>query len=73
VQVKYVIEQLKDYDPEEEIVIVYWDKETIEMVTEPMTEEQWLDVVGFADDALDHTEIDWNWIWKEAVAYGEDK
>ena len=72
-QVKYVIEQLKDYNPEDEIVIVYWDKETIEMITEPMTEEQWLDVVGFADDAMDNLDIDWNWIWKEAVAYGEDE
>lgn len=72
-QVKYVIEQLKDYNPEDEIVIVYWDKETIEMITEPMTEEQWLDVVGFADDVMDNLDIDWNWIWKEAVAYGEDE
>jgi hypothetical protein len=73
VQVKYVIEQLKDYDPEDEIVVVYWDKETIEMITEPLTEEQWLDVVGFADDYMDNLDIDWNWIWKEAVAYGEDE
>jgi hypothetical protein len=73
VQVKYVIEQLKDYNPEDEIVIVYWDKETIEMITEPLTEEQWLDVVGFADDYMDNLDIDWNWIWKEAVAYGEDE
>lgn len=72
-QVKYVIEQLKDYNPEDEIVIVYWDKETIEMITEPMTEEQWLDVVGFADDVMDNLDIDWNWIWKEAVAYGENE
>lgn len=72
-QVKYVIEQLKDYNPEDEIVIVYWDKETIEMITEPLTEEQWLDVVGFADDYMDNLDIDWNWIWKEAVAYGEDE
>lgn len=72
-QVKYVIEQLKDYDPEDEIVVVYWDKETIEMITEPLTEEQWLDVVGFADDYMDNLDIDWNWIWKEAVAYGEDE
>lgn len=72
-QVKYVIEQLKDYNPEDEIVIVYWDKETIEMITEPMTEEQWLDVVGFANDAMDNLDIDWNWIWKEAVAYGENE
>jgi hypothetical protein len=73
VQVKYVIEQLKDYDPEDEIVVVYWDKEIIEMITEPLTEEQWLDVVGFADDYMDNLDIDWNWIWKEAVAYGEDE
>ena len=72
-QVKYVIEQLKDYDPEDEIVVVYWDKEIIEMITEPLTEEQWLDVVGFADDYMDNLDIDWNWIWKEAVAYGEDE
>ncbi len=71
-QVKYVLEQLSKYHPEDEIVIVYWDKPTIETVTGTMALGTWLDLVGVADDHIDNTEFDWCAMHREALEYGED-
>lgn len=57
-KVKELIEQLKAYDGEQELLVAYWDKETIEdyaydHLTDELTEltdEQWKQVVSKYQD-----------------------
>ena len=51
-KVKQLIEQLKAYDGETDLIVAYWDKETIEGYTDglEMTTEQWAQVVDEYED-----------------------
>jgi hypothetical protein len=58
VKVKELIEQLKEYDGEQELIVAYWDKETIEDYAynhetdelSELTDEQWGQVVDKYQD-----------------------
>jgi hypothetical protein len=57
-KVKELIEQLKNYDGEDELIVAYWDKATVEGYGSgwtkeadlSLTDEQWLDVVSKYQD-----------------------
>ncbi len=57
-KVKELIEQLKEYDGEQELIVAYWDKETIEDYAynhetdelSELTDEQWGQVVDKYQD-----------------------
>jgi len=52
--VKELIEQLqKDYQPEDTLIVAYWDKSTVEGYSseeEEMTEDDWSEVVAKYED-----------------------
>jgi hypothetical protein len=58
VKVKKLIEQLKAYDGEQELIVAYWDKDTIEDYAydhetnelSKLTDEQWEQVVDRYED-----------------------
>ena len=57
-KVKDLIEQLKEYDGEQELLVAYWDKETVEDYAydhetdelKELTDEQWGEVVSKYQD-----------------------
>ena len=54
-RVKDLIEQLKAYDGEDELIVAYWDKETVEGYGAPkMTKEDWSLVIERYDDGEWH-------------------
>lgn len=46
-KVKELLEQLAQYQPDDELIVAYWDKETIEGYTDDLTLtlDQWSEVV----------------------------
>ena len=57
-KVKYLIDQLKKYNPDDEIIVAYWDKEWSDDQCElEITDEQWSDIVGDGDDVIDNMDI----------------
>ena len=57
-QVKYLIEQLKKYNPDDEIIVAYWDQEWFAQQCEvEITDEQWQDIVGDGETVVDNMEI----------------
>jgi hypothetical protein len=55
-RVKELIEQLKYYKPDDEIIVAYWDKSTVEGYAEvTLTDDQWTDIVAEQDsyEAID--------------------
>ena len=70
-KVKDLIEQLKEYDGEQELIVAYWDKETVEgygsgwtkEVDLSLTDEQWFDVVARYEDG------EWSWQSSAAVDF----
>ncbi len=55
-KVSQLLEQLRDYEPDTELIVAYWDKETIEGYGAPtMTEDQWGEVVSSYEDG------EWHW------------
>jgi hypothetical protein len=67
-KVKNLIEQLQAYTPDTELIVAYWDKETIEGYASGwgeqdrfvLTDDQWLDVVDKYDDG--------EWHWQSSAA-----
>lgn len=63
-KVSALIEQLKAYDGEVELIVAYWDKETVEGymdIDDPdLTDEQWSDVVSEYEDG--------EWHWQSSAA-----
>lgn len=67
-KVKNLIEQLQAYTPDTELIVAYWDKETVEgygtgWQDKPdtvLTDEQWFDVVDKYDDG--------EWSWQSSAA-----
>jgi len=46
VRVKDLIEQLRAYDGEDELIVCYWDKETVHGYGSPeVTDEEWSEVI----------------------------
>lgn len=45
--VKDLIKQLEEYKPDDELIVAYWDKETVEGYTEDLTLtlDQWSEVI----------------------------
>jgi hypothetical protein len=57
-RVKHLIEQLKKYSPDDEIIVAYWDKAWFTDMTErEISDDQWLDIVGDGDDVIDNIAI----------------
>jgi len=57
-RVEYLIDQLKKYNPDDEIIVAYWDKEWYDDQCElEITDEQWQDIVGDGDDVIDNMDI----------------
>ena len=57
-RVKYLIEQLKKYNPDDEIVVAYWDREWFAQQCEvEITDEQWQDIIGDGETVVDNMEI----------------
>lgn len=57
-RVKYLIDQLKEYDPDDEIIVAYWDKEWFsELLEGDITDDQWLDIVGDGENVIENMEI----------------
>jgi hypothetical protein len=55
-KVKTLIEQLKAYDGEDELIVAYWDKQTVEGYGAPkMTDLDWSAVIDRYDDG------EWHW------------
>jgi hypothetical protein len=54
-RVKYLIEQLKEYDPDDEIIVAYWDREWFNDRCEAdISDDQWLDIVGDGENVIDN-------------------
>lgn len=57
-KVKYAIEQLKQLDKNDEIVIAYWTKDWfIDVLGRKITDNEWLDISGACDDVIDNMPI----------------
>jgi hypothetical protein len=57
-RVKYLIEQLKEYDPDDEIIVNWWDKQWfIDLTDKNITDNQWPNIVVSGDEVLDTTQL----------------
>jgi len=57
-KVKYLIKQLKEYDPDDELIVAYWDKQWfIDMTEREINDEQWFDVMNAGEDAIENMGI----------------
>jgi len=57
-RVKYLIEQLKEYDPDDEIIVAYWDRDHVAMnLNRDINDGQWQDIADATSKALDC--LDW--------------
>ena len=57
-RVKYLIEQLKEYDPDDEIIAAYWDRDHVAMnLTRDIHDGQWLNIVSATTKTIDN--LDW--------------
>ena len=57
-RVKYLIEELKKYNFDDEIIVAYWDREWFADQCElEITDKQWQDIVGNGEIVVDNMEI----------------
>lgn len=57
-KVKYLIEQLKKYNADDEIIVAYWDKDWfIDRTETKITDDHWQDIVGDGGDVIDNMDI----------------
>ena len=57
-KVKYLIDQLKKYDRDDEIIVAYWDREWFAQQCEvEIADDQWQDIVGDGETVVDNMEI----------------
>ena len=55
---KYLIEQLKKYNPDDEIIVAYWDKEWFDDQCDlEIDDEQWQDIVLDGENVVENMEI----------------
>jgi hypothetical protein len=57
-KVKYLIEQLKEYDPDDELIVAYWDKEWFDDQCDvEIADEQWFDIMNSGESVVENMEI----------------
>ena len=57
-RVKYVIQKLSQYDPDDEIIVNWWDKQWFTDWTEKnINDDQWSHIVVSGDEVLDTTQL----------------
>ena len=57
-RVKYLIEQLKEYDPDDQIIAAYWDRDHVAMnLNRDINDGQWLNIVSSTTKTIEH--LDW--------------
>ena len=57
-KVKYLIEQLKKYNADDEIIVAYWDKEWFDDQCDiEIADDQWQDILNDGENVLDNLEI----------------
>ena len=57
-KVKYLIEQLKKYNPDDEIIVAYWDKEWFDDQCDiEIADDQWQDIIGDGENVVENMEI----------------
>lgn len=57
-QVKHLIEQLKKYNPNETLVVNWWDKQWFtDCTAKNITDDQWENIIMSADGVLDTIEL----------------
>lgn len=61
-KVKDLLVKLEEYDPDTELIVAYWDKETVEGYTDELTlsEDQWKQVVSVYENG--------EWFWQSCAA-----
>lgn len=63
-KVRDLLKQLREYDGEVELIVAFWDKETVEGYMDidapDLTDEQWKDVVAEYEDG--------EWHWQSSAA-----
>jgi hypothetical protein len=69
-KVSKAIESLKSYKPDEEIYIMWWDSDIVEMLSEePLSEDKWNHIV----DSLENNEVGSDEVSDYIIAEVEDK
>ena len=57
-KVKYLIEQLKKYNADDEIIVAYWDKEWFDDQCDiEIADDQWQDIIGDGENVVENMEI----------------
>ena len=57
-RVKHLIDQLKKYNPDDEIIVAYWDKEWFDDQCDiEIADDQWQDIVGDGENVVENMEI----------------
>ena len=57
-RVKYLIDMLKKYNPDDEIIVNWWDKQWfIDWTDKNITDNQWSNIVVSGDEVLDTTQL----------------
>ena len=57
-RVKYLIEQLKEYNPDDEIIVAYWDRDHVAMnLNRVINDGQWGEIAAATTKAIDN--LDW--------------
>ena len=57
-RVKYLIDQLKKYNPDDEIIVAYWDKEWFDDRCDiEIADDQWQDIIGDGENVVENMEI----------------
>ena len=73
---KYLIEQLKKYNPDDEIIAAYWDRDHVAMnLNRDINDGQWQDIADATNDAIDY--LDWwgdlRWVAIETLDKGDNQ
>ena len=57
-KIKYVIQQLSQYDPDDEIIVNWWDKNWMTAwVDKDITDNQWSNIVVSGNEVLDTIQL----------------
>lgn len=57
-RVKYLIDQLKEYDLDDDIIVAYWDRDHVAMnLNRDINDGQWAEIAAATTKALDN--LDW--------------
>jgi hypothetical protein len=57
-KVKYLIEQLKKYNADDEIIVAYWDKEWFDDQCDlEIRDDQWQDIMNDGENVVENMEI----------------